>query len=93
MNSLILFVLSQLNAVHRNGAVLVIAVDAFHAVIADFVWIKITTVTFAAANAFPVIQFAHFLHENNNSLQNKIIAQSVGVRNHSCKMERRRTPV
>ena len=53
--------LLQLNAVNRNGAIGCIPIDALHAVIADFIRIKITAVTLAAAvtNAI-IIEYAHF---------------------------------
>ena len=44
------------NAIDADPPVFRISVDAFHAVVTDFIGIKITAVTFPAADAFTVIQ-------------------------------------
>ena len=53
--------------VNRYGTVYSVAIDAFHAVIADLVRIKVAAVTFAAASTDPIIQQAWFLPFHHSS--------------------------
>ena len=48
----------EINAVNADAAVICVAFDAFHAVVADLFRIQIAAVAFTAADAFPVIQNA-----------------------------------
>ena len=45
----------QNDTIYSDSLIICIFCDTFHAVVTYFRWVKITTVTFAAMNAFTII--------------------------------------
>ena len=64
----LLFILPDLKSVYLNGAVFRVSVHTAHTVVADFFRIQIASVAFSAADAFPVIQYTHFMQRHDESL-------------------------
>lgn len=57
----------QLNILHGNGAIFLLAADTLHTIIADFLRVEIAAITFTAADTNPVVQNTFLLALHRHS--------------------------
>lgn len=57
----------QLNILHGNGAIFLLAADTLHTIVADFLRVEIAAVTFATADTNPVVQNTFLLALHRHS--------------------------
>lgn len=58
----------QLKIVYHDGTEISAGLNAFHAIIANLVWIEVAAVTLAAANALAFLEHAHLFQGHINHL-------------------------